>query len=59
MLMDFMGGIVMINDGNVILREVMEIEIVLFYLFLLYWELIFLNVFLNFMCDYLFCFLFR
>lgn len=35
MLMDFMGGIVMINDGNVILREVMEIEIVLFYLFLL------------------------
>lgn len=39
MLMDFMGGIVMINDGNVILREVMEIEIVLFYLFLLYWEL--------------------
>lgn len=44
MLMDFMGGIVMINDGNVILREVTEIVIVLFYLFLLYWELIFLNL---------------
>lgn len=32
MLMDPMGGIVMTNDGNAILREVMESEIVLFYL---------------------------
>lgn len=50
-----MGGIVMTNDGNAILREVMETEIVLFYLPPLYWESIFLNVFLNFMCDYLSC----
>lgn len=38
MLMDPMGGIVMTNDGNAILREVMESEIVLFYLSPLYWE---------------------
>lgn len=43
MLMDPMGGIVMTNDGNAILREVMETEIVLFYLLPLYWESIFLN----------------
>lgn len=43
MLMDPMGGIVMTNDGNAILREVMETEIVLFYLPPLYWESIFLN----------------
>lgn len=41
MLMDPMGGIVMTNDGNAILREVMETEIVLFYLPPLYWESIF------------------
>lgn len=43
MLMDPMGGIVMTNDGNAILREVMETEIVLFYFLPLYWESIFLN----------------
>lgn len=43
MLMDPMGGIVMTNDGNAILREVMETEIVLFYLPPSYWESIFLN----------------
>lgn len=46
--MDPMGGIVMTNDGNAILREVMETEIVLFYLPPLYWESIFLNVFFKF-----------
>lgn len=39
--MDPMGGIVMTNDGNAILREVMETDIVLFYLPLLYEESIF------------------
>lgn len=39
MLMDPMGGIVMTNDGNAILREVMETE--MFYLPPLYWESIF------------------